>query len=348
MLNDNQTQSVAEGSTAIQAAGNVTVVGLTHTEARALFFDLLKGYFADLTGEAVKTAHARVAEITDKFLAKLEAQNPAGIQQAQDPGFQHALLTVQREHSKCGDEELGNLLVDLLVDRTKHPTRDILQIVLTECLRVAPILTSGQLSTLAVLFVLDHTVVNGLQTHEGLALHFKHKAAPFLSTLSTNLPTFQHLEFSGCGSISVLETNLAEHIRQAYAGLFMMGLDQQRITELAIPVGAVQLLRPCVTDPTKLQLAPMRKDLLQEQMEALGLSPEVQSKLSAEFDANLMDAPQVKGWILKAAPFMAELFDKWETTQLRKFNLTSVGIALGHANVRRVVGDYAELSIWIN
>jgi hypothetical protein len=28
--------------------------------------------------------------------------------------------------------------------------------------------------------------------------------------------------------------------------------------------------------------------------------------------------------------------------------LTSVGISIGHANIKRLVGEFAKLSIWIN
>jgi hypothetical protein len=39
--------------------------------------------------------------------------------------------------------------------------------------------------------------------------------------------------------------------------------------------------------------------------------------------------------------------DVWTNTPLKGFKLTSLGIAIGHANARRVVGFDAPLDIWI-
>ncbi len=41
------------------------------------------------------------------------------------------------------------------------------------------------------------------------------------------------------------------------------------------------------------------------------------------------------------------LFDVWQSTPLKNVMLTSTGIAIGHANVSRVVGFDAELNVWI-
>ncbi len=35
-------------------------------------------------------------------------------------------------------------------------------------------------------------------------------------------------------------------------------------------------------------------------------------------------------------------------TEFKSFTLTSVGIAIGHANIKRPVSKFSNLSIWIN
>jgi hypothetical protein len=45
---------------------------------------------------------------------------------------------------------------------------------------------------------------------------------------------------------------------------------------------------------------------------------------------------------------MENVFDTWSDSQMKNFTLTSVGIAIGHANIKRLVGEFANLSIWIN
>ncbi len=349
MLNDKQTQSASGGALAIQAKGNGTVVGLTYSEARSVFLDLFKANFDALMGEAVATAQARVADITDKFLSKLESHNPGGIEQARDPGFQHALLTVQREHARCGDDDLGDLLVDLLVDRSKHTSCDIKQIVLNESIRVAPMVTNGQLSSLAVIFALRYTQHRDLTNHDLFKQYLSEQIEPFVSSLSTNSSAFQHLEFTGCGSSSMMVQTLEDVFKQNYGGLFMMGFEGARIEELAVPSIAMKLFCPCITDSKKFQLAFMRKELLNSYTASIGLNSDLQAKLTAEFDANLMDHPTTRSYVQKIAPFMSPVFEQWGASGLQSFNLTSVGMALAHANIKRILGkEFADLSIWIN
>lgn len=203
MLNKDQEQNVAEGSTAIQAGGNVTVTGLTYTEVRNVALDVFKANFYELAGVAKEIARARAEEITESFLSKLQQENPAGFKKSDDPDFQYALFTVQKEYARNGDKELGDLLVDLLVDRSKQEQRDILQIVLNESLITAPKLTENQLAVLAVVFLFGYTQNFGVGNHQMFADYLDTHAAPFDSKLVKNMACYQHLEFSGSGAIGL-------------------------------------------------------------------------------------------------------------------------------------------------
>jgi hypothetical protein len=79
MLNKDQEQNVAEGSTAIQAGGNVTITGLTYTDVRNVALDVFKANFYELAGVAKEIAKARAEEITEAFLSKLQQENPDGL-----------------------------------------------------------------------------------------------------------------------------------------------------------------------------------------------------------------------------------------------------------------------------
>lgn len=100
---------------------------MTSSEARAIALDVAKATFYELSSVAKETANIRVEEITDQVIKKLENDYPAGLQKANDPDFQYALFTVQKEYARNGDKDLGDLLVDLLVDRSKQDQRDTLR-----------------------------------------------------------------------------------------------------------------------------------------------------------------------------------------------------------------------------
>ena len=194
-----QDQTSGDNSTNIQAGGAVTILhqGLTYADARQIALDVFKGNFLQLAGEAVDVAKRRAEEITEAFLAELQKQNQPGLSQAKEPDFQHALFTVQKEYARCGDKELGDLLVDLLVDRTKQDSRSILQIVLNESLAVAPKLTPDQLAALSVVFLFKYTVNNGLRNQDAFYGYLDKYVQPFAGLLETKAACYQHLEYSG-------------------------------------------------------------------------------------------------------------------------------------------------------
>lgn len=181
MLNKDQSQEASNGATAIQAGGNVSVinVGVSASEARAIALDVAKATFHELSGAAREMASGRVEEITDKVIEKLEREFPDGLQKAKDPDFQYALFTVQKQYARNGDKDLGDLLVDLLVDRSKQDQRDILQIVLNESIETAPKLTEAQLSNLAIIFLFRYTQNQGIGNHQMLGTYFDCNVLPF-------------------------------------------------------------------------------------------------------------------------------------------------------------------------
>lgn len=350
MLNKDQSQDVGNSATAIQAGGSVTInVGVTSSEARAIALDVARATFYELTGAAKDTASIRVEEITDQVIKKLEKDFPAGLQKAKDPDFQYALFTVQKEYARNGDKDLGDLLVDLLVDRSKQDQRDILQIVLNESLSTAPKLTDTHLAALAVIFLFKYTQNYGVGNHQIFGEYLDKHLLPFVSKLSKNQAGYQHLEFSGCGSIGFGGNSLEDILGTSYQGQFLKGFDQSEIATRAIGVGLdSRFFNLCLNDLTKLQVKANSKEILERRLDAEGVSPEDRAKILELFDLGKMSESEIKEKLIAIRPYMTEVFDTWNNSPMQTFTLTSVGMAIGHANIKRLIGEFASLSIWIN
>jgi len=351
MLNKDQNQDVGNSATAIQAGGSITVinVGVTSAEARAIALDVARATFYELTGAAKETASIRVEEITDQVIKKLEKDFPEGLQKAKDPDFQYALFTVQKEYARNGDKDLGDLLVDLLVDRSKQDQRDILQIVLNESLSTAPKLTDTHLAALAVIFLFKYTQNYSVGNHQTFGEYLDKHLLPFVSKLSKNQAGYQHLEFSGCGSIGLGGNSLGGIFGTLYQGQFLRGFDQSEIENRAISVGLdSRFFIPCLNDASKLQVKANSKEILEKHLEAQGVSPEDRAKILQLFDLGKMSEPEIKEKLIAIRPYMAEVFEIWSNSPMQTFTLTSVGMAIGHANIKRLIGEFASLSIWIN
>jgi hypothetical protein len=323
---------------------------MTIAEVKEIALDVMRANLLEFKGRAQEKALERGAEITDKFLAKLAEGNPEGLQQAETPDFQDALFTIQKEYAKAGDPDLGDLLVDLLVDRTKQQERDILQIVLNESLHTAPKLTDGQIAALSAIFLLRSVQNNRLSNVAALGKFLEYHIGPILQKISYSDSTFHHLEFAGCGTASTFEGTSLEGIwTQLYGGMFRNGFDGSKLDALQLgPEAKKRLTMPCLNDSAKFQVAALNMEVLEEKLASNSVGPEDTQLLKNLLSEGTFSEPEIRASVLSVAPSLTELMDKWTKTPISKFNLTSVGMAIGHANIKRFAGEFASLKIWIN
>lgn len=344
----NQNQVAGNNATNIQAGGAVTIhQGVTYSDARQISIDVFKENFLQLAGEAADVARRRAEEITEDFLLKLQNQNTDGLSQAKEPDFQHALFTVQKEYARCGDKELGDLLVDLLVDRTKQPSRSILQIVLNESLSVAPKLTPDQLAALSVVFYFRYTINKSTNNHNLLFEELDRYVRPFAGSLEKKQACYQHLEYSGCGAIGIGTIILTDVFLKQYPGLFSRGFDEVQFQSKALTIPLTHpLFRPCLNDPAKWQINAMNEETIKVEAAKHNIGNDL-AKVIALHNEALMPPDDVQKILISGRPYMEKVFDVWKDT-MSHFTLTSVGIAIGHANIKKVAGEFTDLSTWIN
>lgn len=345
-----QSQQASDGSTAIQAARDVLVVntGLSYAEAREVALDVFRANFMQLVGEAKDAATKRAEEVTDKFLAKLQQENAQGVEQARSPDFQYGLYTVQRDYARTADKDLGDLLVDLLVDRTKHPDRDMLQIVLNESLSVASKLTINQLSALSVIFFLKYCNTRGVVTLASLGEQLDKFVKPFIDKLPATSVSYQHLQFAGCGSVQLASISLEDVLWQRYQGLFVRGFDPTALNGCTFFLNpSQQIVVKSAYDSTKSVIRAQNAEHLDLVLTAHRVSATDAERVKSVFAQNRLSADEIRAKSTEVRPYLASLFDLWNKTELHNFMLTSVGIALGHANTKRMTGEFANLSIWV-
>ena len=136
-------------------------------------------------------------------------------------------------------------LLDLLVDRSKHDQRDILQIVLNESIVTAPKLTENQLAVLAVLFLFKYTQNFGVGNLERFGSYLDLHLQPFAGLLVKNAACYQHLEFAGCGATSLGQICLRRLSPRRIRGS-SLGFAPEEIANREISMGAdPRFLIPC-------------------------------------------------------------------------------------------------------
>lgn len=344
---EKQAQSAAEGAIAIQAQGNVHV-GLTYDSARQVALDVYQANFPKLVSEAAALARARAEELTDKFLKQLNVENPAGLQQAIQPDFQNALLNAQREHACAGDTDLADLLVDLLVDRTKRDARDLMRLVLDDALKTAPKLTEQQLAVLGAAFVLGQArstaghwqeVVVWLNTH----------ARPIVEQAEINSSTFPHLKFAGCATQQGFGSKYLAVLRHTYGGFFQTGLTEAQIQEQSLSFNALKYILQHPEKSALKWVAISSNEVIDSLQVNQELTAEDATKLKTLMAANQEADDVLSVKLVEQLPFLTRAIELWETKKLSELSLSSVGMAIGHAFVKKTLGhEFAPLSLWIN
>ena len=352
-MNTKQDQSGGDGAINVQAAGSVTIIssGLSAEDVKTISLDVFKSNAAVLAASAKQVAENRVEEMTELFLEQLQKRNPEALNQAVNPDFQMALLDAQKAYARTGDKDLAQVLIDLLVNRTQHQSRTFREIVLSESLQVVPRLTAQHINTISVIFILRHTSSFGVNDLDGLKNLFMRQLAPFVDSLVASEACYQHLAYSGAannsGGIQCGNVAIPEIWRLNYPWIFSKGLPLEQYENFIKQYPDLrQFIVPVPGNEPNVQLIPILKHALKDQLKAMNIPDQIGDELWAKTSSAAALTPEVIQQIESIEGY-TKLNKIWTTSALQRTLLTSVGIAIGHANFQRITGDAAPLSIWL-
>ena len=351
MLDKSQSQSVTEDGAAIQAGRDIVVtnVGLSYAEVRTVALDVYKSNAIELAGIAAATANSRVEEFTESFLARLLRENPQGVSNFTDPDFLNGLFKAQNEYARSGDKDLESLLVDLLTDRSKQQRKGLLKIVLNESLETVAKLTDSQLASITLIFLLRYRIDQGISTEKKLGEFLDESIGAYLGKLSSGVADFQHLEYARCGKVETGTISLEHLFTENFRGLFSKGFELDKVSARRIDANRCQrFFCRCLNDPLRLQISALNMDVLQQMFAADSLDEHHRKQIEELYRGNPLGELEVREKCTTLRPYMKDVFHTWSNTSFNKFTLTSVGIAIAHANARRTMANVGDLAIWIN
>lgn len=344
-----QEQSGGDRSTNLQAGRDVHLHGLTLDDARQVALDVFKANAIELAGVAQAVAVSRAEEITNEFLDKLNATQPEQIEALADPDMQSVLFDAQKEYARSGEEDLKQALVDLLAARAEQTDRDLRTLALNEAIASAPKLTERQRRAAAWVFYLRYTRDMGSGDPDA----FYTRLAEVVDALGVDVPErhadYQHMEYVGVGSVSISSVSLGGAIYSGSEGLFTKGFDESSVDQdLFARMRQADFLLQCLRDPNTVQVNHLALQNLPEQLEQLGLGSDLDA-IRELMTGNRMSDDEIAAEASARVPALASLHMVWdsETSSIRNFTLTSVGIALGHAYWSRLTGRSSPLSIWL-
>ncbi|MBL0739875.1 LPO_1073/Vpar_1526 family protein [Chryseolinea lacunae] len=348
MINDkNQTQEGGNSSTNFQGGTIVVNNGLSYKEAKEIAQDVFNANFLELSTKAAAVSHKRAEELVECFLEELKKAAPENINTVEDPGMQFALYNAQVNYAKTGDRDLADLLVKMLIDRSYQKQRNFHQIVLDESLNTVAKLTTDQVNTLTVVFVLKYTSNKKVKSPNELCEMLTKMISPFAFCLKSNSSLYQHLEFSACASVTIMTQEIGEILRASYGGLFQRGLSKEEIeAKLQENLSSYpELIRQSYRDESLFQINALNDRDLESYCAKNGIEGVVLAKLKAFFQANTFDNSVIEQEFLMLPGFEI-LFDVWKNSSLSTLDLTTVGMAIGQANLKAKAGISIELDSW--
>jgi hypothetical protein len=349
MINDKiNKQEGGENSTNLQGQNIVINQGITYQDAKNIAIDVFKSNYLELSTKAAETAKQRAEELVDDFLTEVQKRSPESINSMENPGMQYAIFTAQKEYAKTGDKDLSDMLVDILVDRAAQEERNLKQIVLDESLSIVPKLTLSQMDSLTIIFILKYSRNFQVGSIPLLKNYLEEYISPFTSLLSKENSLYQHLEFAGCGSISLGAHKIEDRILKTYKGIFCKGFTKEQFETTGIIIDKYPaLIIPCLQDNSKFQLAAIDDETFEQIAKENRVDEADIYKLKPFMNNYQMNATEVKDLLKQQGDFMNTLFEIWDNSPLKNMTLTSVGIAVATANLRRKTGISVDLGIWI-
>jgi hypothetical protein len=351
-MND-QNQKSGDNSKNLQAGRDIIVHGLSYTETKDLVKteaqEVFKSNSLVLANEAYKLVLSRSEELIDSFLRKLEDRKPEAIESMRDPGMQYSLYNAQKEYAKTGDKDLADLLEDILVERAQNPQRDLMHIVLDECINVAPKLTPDQFDALTLIFVLRYTMNYGVKNQVALIQYLLQNILLFQSGIREEQSRYQHLEFLSCGTQSLSKISIAGVFRENYKILFSKGFTIEEFEQtVGIDAKYKKYLIPHTPAENKYQINIINSEQVKVVCKTDNLTDNEIERINAIYNSSTMNEQECKAHLIKLYPPFESFMEKWDKSIISNMTLTSVGIAIGHANMKRKNKQARyDLSIWI-
>lgn len=343
-----KSQKSGDDSVNLQAE-NITInTGLTIEHVKEIALDVFEGNFYKLAGVAKETADTRAKEITEQFLSELAEKNPEGLAASEDPDFQHSLFQAQKEYARCGDKELGDILVDILVDRSKEEERSLLQIVLNESLTIAPKMNATQLDIISCCFNIVYTRRLNIGNIPMFSEYLNNAVLVFADAVGEKDSNYKHIEYVGCAAIRTGSRDIVQNLMKTYKAIFCKGFKRELLDEITKECPQIQkVIIPCQQNVNLVQAAGMDDEAIKNMCTEHSIPENHTNSLLQLNNKEMMNKNEATEFLNKLCPKFEKFLADVQKTQFKSLELTSVGIAIAHAHSRKKVGFDADLSIWI-
>lgn len=230
--NSNGTQNNVQGTQIIFTGVSVSdVIDISKTQAENVFYKLWQDNAPKLQKEAIEEMDRRVLEFQKDFFSKASKElNVEDLEKFSDPDVQFISNEAIKSVARRDVKELNDLLSDLLISRLKNDNEDLKKLVLNEAITTINKLTVNQLKIISLIFLVKYVKYNDIDTLEKLENNYVYIALPLLDFRET-AAEFGHIQFSGCGTRSIVYNSFEDILLKGYGELFQ-SLSKEQVINL--------------------------------------------------------------------------------------------------------------------
>lgn len=348
-----QNQKASGKSIAIQSGRDVIIEGGIRSEDMKAILESQSKLLQIYSADAKVIVESRLKDFEQRILAKFQKTGEANPEAFRDPDFQYLLRRAQHSYARHGDSELGDTLVDMIAARSEATTRNRLMLSLNSAIEVAAVLTPNEFAELSLCFLLKHTLNHNVLSLDAFKEYFAIYITPLLADISREDSSYEYLEAQQCVTIvHIGQVPLGKILTTRYGGIFCNGFTLEEL-KAHLPDDRKEafqdslLLTTCPHDKSKIQFNTQNREKLEELLGNFDLEESSQTSICNLFESKFWSDQDFVSKLSPVIPEFATLWEIWSTTRLRLMSLTSIGIAIGHCNLRRVCNWNADLSIWI-
>lgn len=338
-------QESGDNSQNIQIAGDVNY-GITAADALAISRDVVKQELAMYTSEAFSIAEERFKKIANKVVDRINIENPRLFPKFKDPAIQIALNETYNKYIETGDDELGDNLINMLIDRLEIENRNTKQFIIDDARIILPKLSIANLSFLALQVFSLLSIPTNSKNEYKTAIEKLRKITEGAATIS--ILDIMYLKQAGCAMgvpMIHVNNNIAESLLNTYEYYFSSGITLDAFNELA----AKYQLNHIDSFGNLISLT----DMLPNNFVGLNFSsrrrfedfflannlPEIKTFfeefISLQNKANIND---VKAFHLSIDPKWASIFTLWGKDIIKTLSIMPVGLYIGSIYLERAIG----------
>ena len=193
------TNKLSSGSNSINLQNSPnSSIGLTYTESKDLFIDLLELNFPRFREIAAEEASKNIERLSVKFADRINAKSLSIGEEISTADFQFCLYKAIETGARFKDDTLQNFLAELLVSRASSGKDGSLTAILNESILTIGKITTNQLKLMTFSFLFfDYCYKLPLKTWDEFNCYINEYVFPFMDYSYKNIDIL-HLDYCGC------------------------------------------------------------------------------------------------------------------------------------------------------